>query len=82
MHIDEEKQIRNVLAVMFQQRITQEEAEQMLGDFRPATLAKSLIDVFNRAEGARALFCDEDGYVDGEKPNLSDSGRLPQRKAA
>lgn len=37
-----------------------------LAKLSSADLAVALIDVVCRADGARALFCDEDGMVDGE----------------
>jgi hypothetical protein len=47
-------------------------AETTLAKLSSASLAAALVDVVSRAEGARALFCDTDGLVNGEDPGWFD----------
>lgn len=65
-------QIRMIVGALRSGSLDNDTATASLALLDSATLAQTLVDVVSRADGARALFCDEDGHVDGEEPGWFD----------
>lgn len=64
--------LRLVIGAMRTGALSNDEAAAALSKLDGSVLAETLVDVVCRAEGARPLFCDQDGYVDGKEPGWFD----------
>lgn len=66
--LSESMQIRNIIAAMYTGSIESDTAERALATISKEKLAELVVNMFQRVGENRPLFCDSDGYVDGESP--------------
>ena len=67
-----QEQIRRVVGAIRTGVMDSDQAHAALSKIPPDAVAWALIDTVCRADGARALFCDPDGLVDGQEPGWFD----------